>query len=744
MVVKMIKWRPWLAAPTRSFQVKIKLHSLEGLPLLLVGKSGDLGVSPSLRRSSDEHRKLMVKVKWKGPRGALGSRFQRSLKRAKTVQKIPEDGPIVTWEEEFEHTCTLTITKDGEFLPWDICFVINQVNARSKLIVLGTALMNVAKFVLASESAKEAAKIHVCTSSGAKCQAALVVTTDFIELRTPESVGFDHPNLSCMSSPMLCRVDDQLVDAAVVERSRTAKSTTSMNPKDLTKDGDVLDSSSRTEPTSDSSRNSFYLDSTSEWEEEEVIDPEEYCVHSYGPLTGVNLVVEGALSRCKENRHTEDHIPSACKRGCTDPPKRGEQMGASDSDEIGTLSPVVDQSSTQSSVRSILAWRKRKLNFRSPRRKGVPLLNKDYGEDGGDDIDFDRRLSGFPIKLPSAEIQVDGLSSGAHGCLDFGDEHFAVGSWERRDLFSRDGQMKLSGDVFLATIDQRSEKAAGESACTALVAVVAAWLHRNPGQMPIKAELDTLIREGSSEWRKLCNEGAYKDLFPDRHFDLDTVIRAKVRPLVELPEKSFIGFFLPNGLGDSCDYLQGAMSFESIWEEIIVKQEEDIEPAVYIVSWNDHFFILKVEGEVCYIIDTLGERLHEGGNQAYILRFDKDTCLSHVPAAELEKRLSSDCAALLTKDIKQATEGDSAQAGTSADQVLKEVSQGDMDNETVYRGKEACKEFIKGFFAALPLRELETDIKKGIVGSISLHQRLQIEFHYTTLVAGPPLLSEND
>jgi hypothetical protein len=52
-----------------------------------------------------------------------------------------------------------------------------------------------------------------------------------------------------------------------------------------------------------------------------------------------------------------------------------------------------EQSSKQSSKLGILAWRKRKLSFISPKpkSKGEPLLKKDCGEEGGDDIDFDRR-----------------------------------------------------------------------------------------------------------------------------------------------------------------------------------------------------------------------------------------------------------------------------------------------------------------------------------------------------------------
>lgn len=54
---------------------------------------------------------------------------------------------------------------------------------------------------------------------------------------------------------------------------------------------------------------------------------------------------------------------------------------------------IVDSSQTlqQNSMRKILSWRKRKLSFKSTKNRGEPLLKKHYGEDGGDDIDFDRR-----------------------------------------------------------------------------------------------------------------------------------------------------------------------------------------------------------------------------------------------------------------------------------------------------------------------------------------------------------------
>ncbi len=293
---------------------------------------------------------------------------------------------------------------------------------------------------------------------------------------------------------------------------------------------------------------------------------------------------------------------------------------------------------------------------------------------------------------------------------------------------SRDGQTKLSAQVFFASLDQRSESAAGESACTVLVAVIADWLHKHPMLMPSKAEFDMLIREGSAEWRNMCNVEAYKGQFPDRHFDLDTVIEAVVRPLSVVSEKSFIGFFQPEGVSDSCDFLQDAMSFDSIWEEV-----ERAGPAIYIVSWNDHFFVLKVEDEGCYIIDTLGERLSEGGKQAYILRFDAETSLcrspvvDNLPQTEKLEALPLDSLA----SVKVHAEGE--ENTSECEPVPLDGSSMELAEPTdlVYIGKSACCQFVKEFFAAVPLRELQSDIKKGLLGKVPLHQRLQIEFHFT-------------
>ncbi|KAH7423314.1 hypothetical protein KP509_12G049000 [Ceratopteris richardii] len=731
MVVNMMKWRPWIAASSsRCFQVKIKLHHLEGLSNLVTTKSNELGIGTSLpgSKNTGELKSMMVHVKWKGPRGGLSSRFKRSLKRARSTSRVLEDAALLSWEEEFEHVCMFNIAKDGQFLPWDICFLVKQVDSKSKSVILGTAWMNVAEMAPTVENLKQTATLQIMTPNRVECQSALVVTVDFVELRIPESLSFDYPILSCIGGPLLCNADEQLG----VEEAELRQQTENDFFTVTTKEGNDLELPAKAvaETVSDSSRDSIDSESDTFWDDKKSFESSDIGINGYGPLTGVNLVVEGALQQ-----HPTDSYVSSSTRSIRGSPRGSDQIVSSDSEQ--STEPIVTAAPT---VRSILGWRKRKLKFQSSKWKGEPLLKKDYGEEGGDDIDFDRRLAVVSHKESLSEVQVDTSSTAIPGCLDFGDEHFAVGSWERKSFCSRDGQMKLEGDVFFATIDQRSEKAAGESACTALVAVISVWLHQNPGRMPIKAELDMLIREGSAEWRELCKRETYKELFPDGHFDLETVIHSKVWPLVEVAEKSYVGFFQFNGLGDSCDYLQGAMSFDSMWEEIIAKQEGDGQPATYVVSWNDHFFIVKIDMDSCYIIDTLGERLFEGSNQAYIIRFDKETRLYNVPAVESKKDSvdlnSPNCKP--REEVGQPNTDDPHQVEDCQDEgskTLTEVSvpSHTFQNENVYTGKEACKEFIKGFFAALPLSELEREIKKGLHGN-TLHQRLQIEFHYTSLI----------
>lgn len=101
---------------------------------------------------------------------------------------------------------------------------------------------------------------------------------------------------------------------------------------------------------------------------------EDSCVRQpfgYEKLAHANRVAGSLLPGMKTDNEDECWIYCGNDAGCLD----------------------IDNSHTmqQNSMRKILSWRKRKLSFKSPKVKGEPLLKKHYGEDGGDDIDFDRR-----------------------------------------------------------------------------------------------------------------------------------------------------------------------------------------------------------------------------------------------------------------------------------------------------------------------------------------------------------------
>ncbi|KAL5999401.1 hypothetical protein ACLOJK_040861 [Asimina triloba] len=460
---------------------------------------------------------------------------------------------------------------------------------------------------------------------------------------------------------------------------------------------------------------------------------------SYGTLASANHVGGSYYSEMMINGEAEDWVYYSNRKSDV-----GSVL------VVEAASSIPDHSLLQTSKRSILSWRKRKLSFRSPKAKGEPLLKKAYAEEGGDDIDFDRRQltssdESLALGQPTGWYKTDDDVTGNRSSVsEFGDDNFAVGSWEQKELVSRDGLLKLSTQVFFASIDQRSERAAGESACTALVAVIADWFHSNTAEMPIKSQFDSLIREGSQAWRNLCETETYRERFPDKHFDLDTVLQAKIRPLSAVPEKSFIGFFHPEGMDDDgFDFLHGAMSFDSMWDEISSlgsSSRADSGPQIYIVSWNDHFFILKVDAEAYYILDTLGERLYEGCNQAFILKFDKDTLIHRLPSEtkpeEKGKPIGSDPQAPV--DVPFSGLSQPSTKETTATPIMEKKLEGagnggEEEEVLLCKGKESCKEYIKSFLAAIPLRELQVDIKKGLMASTPLHHRLQIEFHLTVL-----------
>jgi hypothetical protein len=126
MVIKVMKWPLWPLF-SKKFQVSLTLNRLEGLSSSVVQKPGS-------RELVDDDTKLHVHVKWKGPKGSLGSHF-RSMKWGKTSAASAGSSGMVSWEEEFENICVFTTGKTGAFQPWHVYLVLCKVTQFCKPFV---------------------------------------------------------------------------------------------------------------------------------------------------------------------------------------------------------------------------------------------------------------------------------------------------------------------------------------------------------------------------------------------------------------------------------------------------------------------------------------------------------------------------------------------------------------------------------------------------------------------------------
>ncbi|KAL0648696.1 hypothetical protein Bca4012_046987 [Brassica carinata] len=689
MVVKMkqiMRWPPWPPLFAVKFDVIVAVHRIEGL-------SSDTGDCAARRR------RPVVEIKWRGPRAV-------TLKRSSVERSYTEEGGfrgdgVVEWNEEFKRVCEFSVYKEGEFLPWIVSFtVFNGLSqgTKEKVRSFGKASLNIAEFFSLMKEDDVQVKVPLkMRGSSSSSSACLHISLQFSSKESlPER---QRSALPVLWSPLSGEAEKaESVVKVGLRKMKTFNHCMSLRQASEKEETSKKDASSGSETRSPErsldSESSYPFDTDSqdevdaaadESEESGVVEPVTYKTLRYANWA------RGSF-HAGTNPEDDDLIYYSHRSPSTE---RGEEVSS-------------DAVSSEQKKR-MLSWKKRKLSFRSSKQKGEPLLKKDCLEEGGDDIDYDRRQLSSSDESTSDWYKSD--DSVMKPLSEFGDDDFVVGSWETRDITSRDGLLKLKAQVFLASIDQRSERAAGESACTALVAVMAHWLGSNRDIIPTRSEFDSLIREGSSEWRNLCEKEEYMERFPDKHFDLETVLQAKIRPICVVPEKSFIGFFHPEKEEEedaSLDFLRDVMSFDSIWEEIMKHEPEESgsEPVIYIVSWNDHFFVLLVDHDAYYIIDTLGERLYEGCNQAYVLKFDKD--------AEIQR---------LKPEVKD-------QNKNKSEQVERSTESDEQEEEVVCcRGKESCREYIKSFLAAIPIQQAKADMKKGLVSSV--HHRLQIELHFT-------------
>ncbi|KAL5735222.1 hypothetical protein ACOSP7_033083 [Xanthoceras sorbifolium] len=718
MGMKMMSWVPRVS---KKYEVLVIIRRLEGFSFLQLDEEEELVYV--------KKKRLAVEIKWVGQKFLSLNSLRKTVKRNCTEEGGFCGDGVVEWNEEFKSLCNFSAYTDGIFLPWEIAFtVFNGLNqgSKNKVPVVGTASLNLAEY--ADSAIEKELEIKVpLTVSGDTIQGS--PPSLCLSIRLTETRIAQESIKSRQRSIMPLTFSPCSVDALSTEKDELSPVKSGLQKVKIFKDYMSFRRARKKchqEEGSDGRSDDaecdfpFDIDSLNDDSEKESNESKENSLRksfSYETLALANYVQDSCYTDKIMSPEDESWI---------------YYSGGKSDVEKDSTTPVFKQSLRLSVKHRILQWRKSRLSFRSSKSKGEPLLKKDYKDEGGDDIDFDRRQLSFSDDSSFGWINSDGSLTSQSSFSDFWDDNFAVGSWEKREVISRDGHMKLHAQVFFASIDQRSERAAGESACTALVAVIANWLHSNQDEIFIKSEFDSLIREGSLAWRNLCDNEDYIRRFPDKHFDLETVLQAKIHPLSVVPEKSFIGFFHPEGLeGEDFNFLHGAMSFDSIWEEIIrygTHRSDNVDPLIYIISWNDHFFLLKVEQDAYYIIDTLGERLSEGCSQAYVLKFDKDTTIH---------QLSKDTELMDEKSASDKVEA-SRPKETSAQETQvscqKELISSEEKEEVICRGKDSCKEYIKNFLAAIPVRELQDDIKKGLKTSTPLHHRLQIEFHYTQLL----------
>ncbi|KAI3965087.1 hypothetical protein MKX01_014018 [Papaver californicum] len=619
---------------------------------------------------------LIVKIEWKGSKSGRAYLPKGVPKNCTSRQSIKPDG-TVSWDEEFDHDCKIRLMDDSQsFKSWFIHLEVQELNQKTNDLasVLAKAEIDIAEFISATTSKSTISLPVNCTFRGATAEATLTMELNFFDVQSKGSNGSVYPLASCMRLPQHHRRTSKDLD----DRPEKNQASTSTSPPKYS-----IDSST-----------------ASQAEEEPAL--------GYRNLSATNILLVD-LDNTKIESIKED--------------KR---------DELSSQDQQIK--APRAKLMRRLSWnRKKPLSFRSlSHPRDTPLLNKSNGEGGGDDIDNDRRYQLLPPQQKPVQEDTK-VSNNAFQDSEFaGSDRFEIGDWEEKRLVSRDGKVELVTKVFLASIDQRSEKVAGESACAVLVAVIAYWLHQNPRTLPLKCELDKLVREGSSEWRNLCEKEIHWDTFADRHFDLDTVLQEKIRPLSVVTEKSYVGFFKVSDNAEHLEYMQGALSFDDIWEEL-QKNEATSEEQVYILSWNDHFFVLKVEAETIYIIDTLGERLYEGCDKAYILMFNKDSRISRIlPKQSTGNTKSKEKAETNAKSKEKAeiTVKSKEKADTNADAASRQVGD-ESPREIISEGKAACKDYIKEFLASLPLRELQEEIERGGTEQSSLHHRLQIDCHYT-------------
>nr|GEY10361.1 hypothetical protein [Tanacetum cinerariifolium] len=377
MVVKnVIKWRPWLLM-SKKYKVKLVVMRMEGCDRVHADTGG-----------------VVVEIRWKGSKISLTS-FRKTVKRNFT-KEVEELNGVVLWDEVFSTVVTLSgnVNKENNVLfnPWEIGFtVLNGLSPgpKNKVPVIGTASLNLAEFASAAEEKELDLAIPVSISNGAtEPHPSLHIQLSLTELKADqepaepiqnhisESSSGEKDELSALKAGLRkVKIFTEYVS------TRRGKKTSREDDHDTRSEGDY----------------SYHFDSSSleESEEGESNEVKEDNSATFWKSFGYGTL---AYANCNTGSLYEDGVYYSYRKS---------DVGCSQSVDDSTAS-ISEPYVIQNTKRGIFPWKKRKLNLRSPKSRGEPLLKKAYAEEGGDDIDFDRRQSLWKYKVKLVVMRMEG------------------------------------------------------------------------------------------------------------------------------------------------------------------------------------------------------------------------------------------------------------------------------------------------------------------------------------------------
>ena len=199
-----------------------------------------------------------------------------------------------------------------------------------------------------------------------------------------------------------------------------------------------------------------------------------------------------------------------------------------------------------------------------------------------------------------------------------------------------------------------------------------------------KLVFDAVIAGAASEWRALCDDPALLKRFPDKHFDLDTALERHVpfpvpdatgRIRIDTPSvgnasmgdasvgsasasdrsstrdrpasrlrvdhrESFVGFLTPPGTAPGDSPTMDALCAAAPPLRTIVDELARTAPATYVVSWLDHFFVLRFARERIRTDGDLGngDLIHPSGGGEEDVNEEVVVCLLYTSPSPRDQR----------------------------------------------------------------------------------------------------------